>query len=104
MCLSQFQDEGKKVKYPNGSDFSFVINGNNMKKLMTYNPQLYNVSSLSESYYRYFEVGVGFFITNGGERRYAETYDFKKYGNLIGGAADPTLQRNASGNQYLQGA
>ena len=97
------EDEGKKDRYPNGSDFSLVINGNNMRELMKYNPQLYNVSSLSQSYYRYFEVGVGFFITNGGEKRYAETYDFKKYGNLIGGAADPTLHRNASRNQYLQG-
>lgn len=98
------QVEGTNTSvYPNGSDFSFVINANKMKKLMEYNTNLYNVSSLPETYYRYFEVGLGFFITNGGDRRYAETYDFKKYGGLIGGAADPTLLQNASRNQYLQG-
>ena len=71
---------------------------------MKYNPHLYNVSLLPQTYYRYFEVGFGFFITNGGDRQYAETYDFKKYGHLIGGAADPTLSQNASRRQYLQGA
>jgi hypothetical protein len=69
------------------------------------NPALYNISALPQTYYRYFEIGIGYFITNGGDSGYAETYDFKKYGNLIGGAADPTLQQNASSprNQYLQG-
>ena len=70
---------------------------------MEKNPQLYNVSLLTQTYYRYFEIGVGFFITNGGSRKYAETYDFKKYGDLIGGAADPTIPQNATRNQYLQG-
>jgi hypothetical protein len=98
-----FQDEGKNGKYPNGSDFSLVINSNKMRELMKYNSQLYNVSLLPETYYRYFEIGIGFFLTNGGSRRYAETYDFKKYGDLIGGAADPTLQQNASRNQNFQG-
>lgn len=70
---------------------------------MEYNPTLYNLSLLSENYYRYFEIGVGFFITDGGNPRYAETYDFKKYGQLIGGAADPTLSLNATRKQYIQG-
>ena len=70
---------------------------------MQYNPRLYNVSMLPDSYYRYFEVGNGFFITNGGSPAYASTYDFKKYGNLLGGVADPTLAGNATSNSYLQG-
>lgn len=74
-----------------------------MKQLMKNNPQLYNASSLPETYYRYFEIGLGFFITNGGDSQYAETYDFKKYGNLIGGVSDPTLSQNASIQQSLQG-
>ena len=70
---------------------------------MRYNSELYNVSRLSDYYYRYFEVGNGFFITNAGSSSYASTYDFKKYGNLLGGAADPTLSSNAPPKTYLQG-
>ena len=80
-----------------------MINDDKMKQLMKHNSQLYNASSLPETYYRFFEIGLGFFITNGGHPRYAETYDFKKYGKLIGGVSDPTLSQNASRQQSLQG-
>ena len=99
-----YQDEEKKSLYQNDSvDFSFVINDDKMKKLMKYHPRLYNVSTLPETYYRFFEIGLGFFITNGGDRQYAETYDFRKYGNLIGGASDPTLPQNSSIQRSIQG-
>ena len=65
------------------------------------NPNLYNTSLLSDSYYRYFEIGLGYFMTDGGSSNYATTYDFKKYESLLGGVADPTLLRNAT--HYLQG-
>ncbi|CAB4012475.1 dispatched homolog 3-like [Paramuricea clavata] len=97
------KEEAKKSKYPNGSDFSFVINANKMQNMMYYNPDLYNVSLLSDSYYRYFEIGLGYFITDGGSKKYATTYDFKKYQSLLGGVMDPTLSRTASNNTYLQG-
>ncbi len=71
---------------------------------MKHNPQLYNVSLISDSYYRYFEIGLGYFITDGRRSHaYATTYDFKKYESLLGGATDPTLSRNPSKNTYLQG-
>lgn len=74
-----------------------------MQNMMYYNPDLYNVSLLSDSYYRYFEIGLGYFITDGGSKKYATTYDFKKYQSLLGGVMDPTLSRTASNNTYLQG-
>ena len=70
---------------------------------MKYNRHLYNTSLLSDSYYRYFEIGLGYFITDGGSDTYASTYDFKKYESLLGGVLDPTLPQNASRNTYLQG-
>jgi hypothetical protein len=74
-----------------------------MQALMKYNPQLYNnISLLPDSYYRYFEIGLGYFITDGFSPSYASTYDFKEYSSLLGAATDPTA-RNASKNMPLQG-
>ena len=57
---------------------------------MQANDGLYNVSLLPDTYYRYFEVGVGYFITNAGDKTYASTYDFEKYNKFIAGTPDPT--------------
>ena len=57
---------------------------------MQANDGLYNVSLLPDTYYRYFEVGVGYFITNGLDEHYASTYDFAKYRKYIAGTPDPT--------------
>ena len=78
-----------------------MINSNKMQTLMKNNPDLYDISLLSDSYYRYFEIGLGYFITDGGSPNYATTYDFRKYESLLGGVAVPTLSRNAT--NYLQG-
>jgi hypothetical protein len=61
-----------------------------MRKLMKENPKFYDVSLLPDTYYRYFEVGVGHFITHGGSLNYANTYDFKKYSGMLAGAPDPS--------------
>ena len=98
-----FKREENKTKYKD-ADFSFPLNGPKMRKLMKENPQLYNVSLLRDTYYRYFEVGVGYFITDGGSVNYASTYDFKKYSEMLGGAPDPTSNtvkiRSPQGNEY----
>lgn len=70
---------------------------------MENNKDLYNVSLFSDSYFRYFEVGLGYFITDGGSRDYSNSFDFKKYHSFLGTAHFPTLSRNASRNAYLQG-
>lgn len=56
---------------------------------MKYNPHLYNVS-LPDTYYRFFEVGMGYFLTDGGSPNFASSYDFEKYERLIGGQVDPS--------------
>lgn len=59
---------------------------------MKANPTFYNVSLLPDTYYRFFEVGVGYFITNGGDKNYASTYDFEKFSDVIAGSPDPTSE------------
>ena len=59
-----------------------------MKTLMRYNPGMYNVSSLTDSYYRFFEVALGYWLTEG-NRSYSN-YNYVTYGKLLGGAVDTT--------------
>lgn len=66
-------------------------------------PKLYNVSLLPDTYYRYFEIGLEYFITDGGSPTYPTTYDFKKYESLLGGVFDPTFSGKTSKNLQLQG-
>ena len=69
---------------------------------MENNPEHYNVSLLSDSFYRYFEIGLGYFITDGVSPTYATTYDFKKYESLLGGVPDPkTITKSTSKSKLL---
>ena len=63
-----------------------------MTTLMEYNPRIFNISvdELPPSYYRFFEVGFGYFITQGGSPDFASSYDYDKYQDLFGGQIDPT--------------
>ena len=54
------------------------------------NPQLYNISALPDSYYRYFEVALGYFMTDGLTPGYWTNYDFQTYSQLVGGEKDPS--------------
>ena len=82
------QGEAKRSKYPNGTDFSFPLNTQKMKTLMKYNPELYNTSNLSQAYYRFFEVALGYWLTRGNTSYNND--DFVTYGLLLGGQVDPT--------------
>ena len=82
------QDEAKRSKYPNGTDFSFPLNSQKMRNLMTYNPKLYNTSNLSQAYYRFFEVALGYWLTRGNTSYNND--DFVTYSMLLGGQVDPT--------------
>lgn len=68
---------------------------------MEANPQLFNVSLLPNTYYRFFEVAMGFFIFDGKSSGYANSYDFEVYSPLIGGSLDSSIQ-NGSKN-LIQG-
>lgn len=59
-----------------------------MRTLMQYNPELYNTSKLSQAYYRFFEVALGYWLTRGNTSYNND--DFVTYGLLLGGQVDPT--------------
>ncbi|CAB4019605.1 dispatched homolog 1-like, partial [Paramuricea clavata] len=104
-----FKVEGTKSrKYPMNTDLRLPVNENKMKVLMGNNSKLYNNSGLPETYYRYFEVALGYFITDGLKSDYWKNYDFQTYSQLVGGEEDPSalssgskLQGNKYGNRLL---
>ena len=57
---------------------------------MQYNPTLYNISRLSQAYYRYFEVALGYWLTHGNTSYSSD--DFVTYSSLLGGQVDPTFE------------
>lgn len=61
-------------------------------------PRLFNVS-LPDTYYRFFEVGLGYFITQGGAPDFASSYDYDKYQDMFGGEIDPTSISNGASLQ-----
>lgn len=60
---------------------------------MKANPNIYNVT-LPDTYYRFFEVGAGYFMTQGGAKDYGSSFDYKNYKEFIGGELDPTTLTN----------
>ena len=63
---------------------------------MELNPKIFNISvnDLPSSYYRFFEVGLGYFITQGASPDFASSYDYDKYQDLFGGEVDPSSIAN----------
>ena len=61
-----------------------------MTTLMNGNPLLYNTSSHSQDYYRFFEVGLGFFLRDGFQSAFVNNYDYKSYSQYFGGKNDIT--------------
>ena len=51
-------------------------------------PIVYNETMLSDEYKRFFEVGLGYWLSNGGNPN--PGYNYFVYGNWIGGSLDPT--------------
>lgn len=94
------QNESNKSKYPAGLDFSLPTSGEKIIPLMTANPQLYNVSLLPDTYYRFFEVALTYFIFDGKSPEYANSYDFEVFSPLMGGSLDEGISENT---HILQG-
>ena len=68
--------------------------------LLQNNHHIANVS-LPSTYYRYFEVAAGYFMTQGGTKNYKNSLDYRKYKDSIGGELDLTTMTNktiAQGN------
>ena len=92
------QEEAKNPKYPNGTEFSIPLNSRKIQTLMKYNPQLYNISRVTDFYYRYFEVALGYWLTHGNTSFSSD--DYVTYKGLLGGQVDHT---DASRKPNFQG-
>jgi hypothetical protein len=75
------------------------VNEKKMDVLMQNNPKLYQNSTLPKTYYRYFELALGYFITDGLKQNYWKNYDFQTYSQLVGGEKDPTTVSSSSNLQ-----
>ncbi|XP_028396305.1 protein dispatched homolog 3-like [Dendronephthya gigantea] len=96
-------ESNKSNKYPLNTNLRLPVNAEKMGILMKGNPQLYNKTALPETYYRYFELALGYFITDGLKPDYWRDYDFQTYSQLVGGEKDPsalTSSSNLQGNKY----
>ena len=55
---------------------------------MERNPMLFNISLVGPTYDRYFEVILGYWLTNANQS--FASHDYNTYGGLLGGSRDPT--------------
>ena len=57
------------------------------------NPVIYNESLVTEDYSRYFEVGLGYWLSEGGNP--SPGYNYFRFGNWMGGTMDPTADQTS---------
>jgi hypothetical protein len=94
--------EGNKTETLQDNDLTLPFDSQKMKTLMNGKPLLYNISTLSKDYYRFFEVGVGFFLRNGSKSAFVNNYDYKTFSKYFGGRNDITSSGTHDGVK-LQG-
>lgn len=73
----------------------FPLSEGKVKTLIRSNPDIYNVTSI-DNITRFFEVGAGFFMSQGGRNDYTSSFDYKNYKDLIGGVTYPHSFSNLS--------
>lgn len=86
--LIHSQKEGNKIQYPNGLDLSLPINSDKARTLMKYDPNLYDISMVTDEYYRFFEVAVSNWLTRGNTSYNHPEYN--SYRRMTGGRMDTT--------------
>ncbi|XP_032219569.1 protein dispatched homolog 3 isoform X1 [Nematostella vectensis] len=98
--------EQKKPMYPNNTVLTLPTNGAKAQILMRHNGNIFNVSQLTDSYYRYYEALMAFWLTQ--DNTSYSNPDYITYGKLIGGQLDetetsntPNFQGNRYGNRLL---
>jgi hypothetical protein len=64
---------------------------------MSRNSPLYNISKLTKDYYRFFEVGIGYFLRDGSQSDFVNNYDYKTYSKYFGGKNDITTSGTHEG-------
>ena len=80
----------------------FPLSNEKVKTLMTSNPDIYKIIPVNDVT-RSFEVGAGFFMTQGGKKDYVTSFDYKKYKELIEGVIYPhSLSNKSQGKVHLR--
>ncbi|XP_028402921.1 protein dispatched homolog 3-like [Dendronephthya gigantea] len=87
-----FAEESNKTIYSTAVDFP--LSEEKVKTLMKSNPDIYKVTVTNIT--RFFEVGAGFFMSQGGRKNYTSTFDYKNYKDLIKGVTYPHSFGNLS--------
>ena len=88
--LQQTETETGTRRYPKGTNLSLPMNEQRGKAVMKANPIVYNESLVTEDYNRFFEIGLGYWLSNGGNPQ--PGYQYFVYGNWMGGSMDPTAK------------
>ena len=68
--------------------FAIPTDEEDVRLLMSRNPELFNVTRVGDMYDRYFEAILGYWLTNANQSM--TSYDYHTYGGLLGGSMDPT--------------
>ena len=66
------------------------ITADKAKNLMRHHPTLFDVSKLSDTYYRFYEVMMGYWLTNGNTSYSSQ--DYITFSRLLGGSLDKTYK------------
>ena len=82
------QTEASKPKYANTTRPTVPSDEEDARLLMARNPQLFNITLVGNKYERYFEVMLGYWLTNANQSLTSD--DYHTYGALLGGSMDPT--------------
>ncbi|XP_002736516.1 protein dispatched homolog 1-like [Saccoglossus kowalevskii] len=92
----------KNITRVNGStvNWSLPTSETKIRSLMDANPSIFNTSQLHNTYYRYFETGLGFWLTRGYTGR--ANPDNEAFQNYIGEQEDPmdTLSTLTGNDKY----
>ncbi|CAH1792544.1 unnamed protein product [Owenia fusiformis] len=72
-------------------DLRFPLTEKNMLPFMLANPHLYDVQGLEKDFYRYYEIGLSYWMSNAYQLNI--TKDYLTYNELIGEANDPPHTR-----------
>ncbi|XP_065662076.1 protein dispatched homolog 1 isoform X3 [Hydra vulgaris] len=82
-------------------NYSIPLSKHDVISLMETLPNIYNTSILSDDYHHYFEVALGYWLSNGG---YPKTnFDYYKYASYMGGSLDTTSPSKNSTLSLVQG-
>ena len=84
-------------RFPRGTNLSLPIDEGKAKMLMKARPIIYNETLVTQDYKRFFEIGLGYWLSNGGSP--SPGYSYFVYGNWMGGSIDPTAQPSMTNPQ-----